>query len=65
MDPGNYDDYGGVEHVEYCLQVSIAVVFFLQFISSGAWKCYLEEINEGKLKKLRIRPINIHAYGLP
>ncbi|KAL8090154.1 uncharacterized protein LOC141697492 isoform X1 [Apium graveolens] len=20
MDPGNYDDYGGVEHVEYCLQ---------------------------------------------
>lgn len=23
MDPENFDEYGGVEHVEYCLQVNL------------------------------------------
>jgi len=38
MDPDNYDDYGGVEHAEYCFQVN-----FYNLIMSCP--CYSEDLN--------------------
>jgi len=38
MDPDNYDNYGGVEHAEYCFQVN-----FYNLIMS--YRCYSEEFN--------------------
>lgn len=43
MDPDNYDDYGGVEHAEYCFQVNfinliidyLSLVIQMSFIQSN------------------------------
>lgn len=36
MDSRNYDDYGGVQHVEYCFQVYIYDLHFHVVVSSKA-----------------------------
>ena len=55
MDPRNYDDYGGVQHVEYCFQVYIYIydlhfhvleIAYGNFVISGEsdiWYSVLEE----------------------
>jgi len=34
MDPDNYDNYGGVEHAEYCFQVNFCnlIMDYLSFV---------------------------------
>lgn len=32
MDPENYDDYGGVQHAEYCFQVKLSKSQFSSFL---------------------------------
>jgi hypothetical protein len=28
MDPDNYDDFGGIQHAEYCFQVNLQLALF-------------------------------------
>lgn len=48
MDPGNYDDYGGVVHAEYCFQVFFFYGFYhiFRLINASMYKALMSSISK-------------------